>query len=145
MTPSTLRLYRGLEHHYDPGRVGEGQSGTMIATNFTDCPLTALGYARSPRGVVLVVDVEFDDPKLSRELWLCEEAGRFMLWGRFDSKILAVIPAKQLRAVICAKGRRAMGEQYKVDLLRLTIEQIIEGIGLGASHDSRDLPLRTLA
>ena len=42
-----MRLYRGLKNPYRPELVNVNRSG---GTDFTDCPATALLYARSSRG-----------------------------------------------------------------------------------------------
>jgi hypothetical protein len=53
-----LRLYRGLSRAYKPGPFDKVQA--MQGTNFTDCPMAALTYARGRHGVLLVVDVPGD-------------------------------------------------------------------------------------
>lgn len=113
MLNTTLRLYRGLKNPYDPDRVGERQPGPLIATDFTDCPYTALTYANTRRGVVLVVDVPADGPRVSIEDWLATDAKRYMLWGRFDEWITAEFPAKQLRSRIRVKGVWGGENEYK--------------------------------
>ncbi|MBN2193310.1 MAG: hypothetical protein JW751_10885, partial [Polyangiaceae bacterium] len=45
-------LYRGLTLPYDANHASRCGDGT----DFTDCPYTALLYAKGPKGVVLVVD-----------------------------------------------------------------------------------------
>jgi hypothetical protein len=95
-----MRLYRGLNEPYRPERVGAGQP-RMFGTDFTDCPLTALQFARGRRAVVLVVDADDGRLRMSEELWPGVDAKRLMVWGKFDPFIVATIPAKELRGA-CA-------------------------------------------
>jgi hypothetical protein len=114
--PKPWRLYRGLTRPYAPSRV-ERASGT----NFTDCPFTALRYASSPKGVVLVLDAPGGSPRVREELWLVTSAKRFMIWGAFDDFILAELPAKELRAHVRRKGVVAESDEYKAAVLRRAI------------------------
>lgn len=93
-----VRVYRGLKQRYRPERVtGE--------TNFTDCPYAALQYAAGSRGVVLVVDIPDDgDPIVHSALWLRTDAMRFIVYGRFDDRLVEIIDAKLLRAELRARG-----------------------------------------
>ncbi|MBK6463385.1 MAG: hypothetical protein IPF92_20610 [Myxococcales bacterium] len=111
-----LRLYRGLKGPYDPARaIVAGSSGV----DFTDCPLTALLYAHGPRGVVLVVDVEPGDARVTEELWLGQEARRFMFWGRsFAAAVTAEIPAKELRAQLRKRGIVTASPPDRANVLR---------------------------
>jgi hypothetical protein len=115
-----LRLYRGLTRPYDPGRV---QRGRMSGTDFTDCPCTALRYAASPKGVVLVLDVPPGHPRVSEELWLVSAPKRLMLWGAFDDFIVAEVAAKELRAHVRRKGVVAASDDYKAAVLRRAITE----------------------
>jgi hypothetical protein len=63
----------------------------LISTDFTDCPHTALLYARGKRGVVLVVDIPADTTRVTEELWLAGPARRLMIWGEFDRFIVAIL------------------------------------------------------
>lgn len=110
------RLYRGLKGPYDPGRaIVAGVSGV----DFTDCPLTALLYADGRRGVVLVVDVEPDAACVTEELWLGQEARRFMFWGRsFEALVTAQFPARELRAQIRRRGIVTASPPEKAAVLR---------------------------
>jgi hypothetical protein len=115
-TPKPLRLYRGLTRAYDPARV-QRASGT----DFTDCPFTALRYAASPKGVVLVLDVPPGSPRVREELWLDSSAKRFMIWGAFDAFIHAELAAKELRAHVRCRGVVAASDEYKAAVLRRAI------------------------
>ena len=111
-----LRLYRGLTRPYAPARV-QRASGT----DFTDCPFTALRYAASPKGMVLVLDAPAGSPRVREELWLVTSAKRFMIWGPFDDFIVAELPAKELRAHVRRKGVVAASDEYKAAVLRRAI------------------------
>lgn len=127
-----MRLYRGLKEPYHPDRVGNDEErarGACPTTNFTDCPFTALEYARARRGTVLVVDIPdgATRPRVSEELWLGMRARRLMVWGRFDDFILAEIPAKELRAEVRRKGIAAQSPEYKSAILRDRIARRLSG------------------
>jgi hypothetical protein len=115
-----MRLYRGLKSFYRPERVDTSRPAS--GTDFTDCPAIALRYAQGSRGVVLVVDIDSDDhgssTKLTQELWLVPDAKRFMLWGRFDPFLSAVIPAKDLRTQLRLRGARNASDETKAVILR---------------------------
>ena len=115
-----MRLYRGLTK---PDRSENVNSGDLNGADFTDCPFTALLSARGSRGVVLVLDVPAEGMgmRVTEELWLRVPAKRFMVWGKFDSFIVGVLPAKDLRAVIRRKGVAATEEGYKAALLKREI------------------------
>ncbi len=117
-----MRLYRGLKRPYDPSRVAT--LGRWDGTNFTDCPFTALEYARGRQGVVLVVDVPPED-RVTEELWMDSQARRLMYRGRFDQHITAVIPAKELRAQVRQKGVASASIEYKARILRRYIESVL--------------------
>lgn len=120
-----MRLYRGLKSPYRPERVAT--SRLAGGTNFTDCPALALRYAHGARGVVLVVDVDPEEggqlpsARLSREFWLVADAQRFMIWGRFDSLLTVVIPAKELRIQLRIRGARTAPDETKAVILRAFI------------------------
>jgi hypothetical protein len=118
-----MRLYRGLKNPYRPDLVTPaGHSGT----DFTDCPAVALCYAQGARGVVLAVDIDLDEfgpAKVTQEHWLRRDAKRFMIWGRFDQFITAVIPAKNLRTRLRRQGLRNAPDDDKAYLLRAFIAQ----------------------
>jgi hypothetical protein len=122
--PKPLRLYRGLTRPYDPRRVVRARTS---GTDFTDCPFTALQYAASPRGVVLVLDVAPGQPRVSEELWLVSGPKRFMIWGAFDDFILAELPAKELRAHVRRKGVVGESDGYKAAVLRRAIMEHLRG------------------
>lgn len=120
----SMRLYRGLKNPYRPERVDDSRRS---GTDFTDCPATALLYAQSSRGVLVVVDVggnEDDLPpsRVSKEFWLEREAQRFMLWGRFDDLLTVVLPAKDLRMRLRREGVRNAAHARQGRLLRAVID-----------------------
>ena len=118
-----MRLYRGVKSWYRPERV---DAGRFSGTNFTDCPAIALLYAQSPRGAVLVADLDDDEAttphRISAASWPEREAQRFILWGRFDDVITAVFPAKDLRTRLRREGRRNAPVAAKSHLLRAVID-----------------------
>lgn len=117
-----MRLYRGLDKPYRLAEVRARIQETRQGTNFTDCPYTALLYARGSRGVLLVADVPPDAAILvTEELWLNTAAKRFMIWGPFDEYIVAVIPAKELRAEV--PRRRSLSDADKAIIVRNVIER----------------------
>ncbi|MEW6364929.1 MAG: hypothetical protein AB1714_09850 [Acidobacteriota bacterium] len=123
-----MRLYRGLTRPFRPDRVAVPfQPGTPAGTNgtdFTECPLAALGYARGRRGVVLVIDLPEPLPRwVSEEYWGDSVARRLMLWRPFHEYLVAEIPAQELRAVVRRKGVAATSDDYKSHLLERHIEQ----------------------
>jgi len=118
MTPKPLRLYRGLTRPYAPGHVQPARVGGI---DFTDCPFTALRYAASPRGVVLVLDVPPGHQRVREELWMVSSAKRFMFWGAFEEFLVAELPAKELRAHVRCKGVVAASDEYKAAVLRRAI------------------------
>lgn len=72
---------------------------------------------------MLVIDVPPDSLKFTEELWLgMGGAKRFMAWGKFDKFNTAVLPAKELRALIRVKGVASSSEEYKTQLLRRKIQ-----------------------
>jgi len=126
-TAARRRLYRGLKGPYDPARpTTVGASGV----DFTDCPLTALRYADGRRGVVLVVEVEPGAARVSEELWLNQQAKRFMFWGRsFQDLVVAQIPAKELRAQIRRRGIVTASPPEKAMVLRRYIAERLRAFG----------------
>lgn len=101
-----MRLYRGLSEPYKPEKVTE-RSGAALGNgaNFTDCPYAALAYAKSGRGVLVVLDVPPEqENRVSEQLWLRDDAKRLMIWGRFDAFLTAALPAKELRAELKKLG-----------------------------------------
>lgn len=115
-----MRLYRGLKEPHDPARVpSDGRNGT----DFTDCPYAALGYATGRKGVMLVLDVPDDSPRVREEFWFVTGPRRFMIWGAFDEYIVATIPAKELRAEVRRKGIVTLGSEDKGMVLRGYIER----------------------
>ena len=128
------RLYRGLSRAYRLGPFDKVQA--MQGTNFTDCPMAALTYARGRNGVLLVVDLPEDtDVHRSEAMWFSDGPGpkRIMLWGApFDPYIVAEIPAKELRAEVRKKGVRALSDSEKSRILVSYLERRISG----TSNDS---------
>lgn len=99
-------------------------------TDFSDCPFTALQYALGRCSEFLVLDVPEDvgSMRVSEEYWLGQKAGRFMVWGKFDELISAVIPAKELRAQVRRAGIVTASDEYKSDILRRYIEERRESL-----------------
>lgn len=118
-----MRLYRGLKNPYRPERVDPGR---FSGTDFTDCPAVALLYAQSPRGVILVADLDDDEAtrphRICAASWPEREAQRFILWGCFDDVITAVLPAKHLRTRLRREGRRNAPVAAKSRILRAVID-----------------------
>lgn len=112
-----MRLYRGLNEAYRPEKVGVGM-GRMFGTDFTDCPFTALQYARGRRGFVLVLDAVEGRTRVTEELWPDVRAKRLMVWGRFDHLVVATIPAKELRTHVRRKGMVSTSDDYKASVLK---------------------------
>ena len=123
------RLYRGLSRSYRAGQVDTKE--LLHGTNFTDCPMAALVYARGRNGVLLVVDVPEDaEIRMSDAIWSLDGSGprRVMLWGYpFDPYIVAEVPAKELRAEVRKKGVRALPDSDKSRILVRYIGQRISG------------------
>ena len=118
-----MRLYRGLKNPYRPELVNAGR---YAGTDFTDCPATAMLYARNSRGVLLIVDVDIDDDeaalaRVTKELWLDKSSSRFMHWGRFDDRIVASFPAKELRTRLRREKLRKATHASKAYALRALI------------------------
>lgn len=94
-------------------------------TDFTDCPALALRYAQGSRGVVLVVDIDPDQhratARLTQAFWFVRDAKRFMLRGRFDQFLTAIIPAKDLRAQLRLRGHRNADDETKAVALHAFI------------------------
>lgn len=84
-----MRLYRGLKEPYRSEKVVSTSGPSCSGADFTDCPLTALRYAHTRRGNVIVLDVPPDTIRFTEELWLGMTAKRFKAWGTFDQFIIA--------------------------------------------------------
>jgi hypothetical protein len=125
-----MRLYRGLKEPYRPEKVVPRSGQPFVGTDFTNCPLMALRYANMRRGVVLILDVPtgtLDTHKVTEELWPeMRGARRFMAWGKFDEFITAILPAKELRALIRMKGVAASSDEYKALLLKRKIQERLD-------------------
>ncbi|MBZ5499048.1 MAG: hypothetical protein LAP85_21835 [Acidobacteriia bacterium] len=95
--------------------------------NFTDCPHTAALYAVGWRGQVLVLDIpdEMAEVRVRKQLWLNDKAERLTVWGRFDNYIVGILPAKELRWRVRAKGIGAMPDSYKSDVLKGAIDEAL--------------------
>ncbi|MBK7402691.1 MAG: hypothetical protein IPJ34_42305 [Myxococcales bacterium] len=109
-----MRLYRGLKEPFEPTRRST-ESGD--GADFTDCPLTALGYATGRKGMVLVLDVPDGHRRLREELWLHRTAKRFMISGSYESFVVHQIPAKELRAEVRRKGNGTLPDSDKSIIL----------------------------
>jgi len=120
------RLYRGLKEPYRPDKVKPQVGTRLISTDFTDCPHTALLYAHGKRGVALVVDIPANTARVTEEFWLAGPARRLMVWGSFDGFIVAILPAKDLRARVRAKGVVAASDKYKALVLKRAIPELLQ-------------------
>ena len=134
-----MRLYRGLKNPYRSELVNRTRHA---GTDFTDCPATALLYARSSRGVLLAVDVDIDDDqavpaRVTKELWLDKSSSRFMLWGRFDDLIVASFPAKDLRTRLRRERVRNAAHASNAYALRAIIDDELRSRALRAQLASR--------
>jgi hypothetical protein len=117
------RLYRGLRTPYRPELVSS--SGPLSpGTNFIDCPYMALGYASTPRGVMLVLEVP-PEARVDEVTWLDNGSRRFMIRGRFDSCIVRIIPAKELRAELRKKGIARLDRRSKAQFLASYIDELL--------------------
>ncbi len=134
-----MRLYRGLKNPYRSELV---DAGRRSGTDFTNCPATALLYARSSRGVLLVVDLDIDDDqaapaRVTKELWLDRASSRYMLWGRFDDLIIASFPAKDVRTRLRREPLRNAAHASKSYALRTIIDGELRVRSLRAQLASR--------
>ncbi len=122
------RLYRGLSRSYRHEQVDTKE--LLHGTNFTDCPMAALAYARGRNGVLLVVDVpDGAEVRMSDAIWSLDGSGpsRVMLRGcPFDPYIVAEVPAKELRAEIRKRGVRTLTDSEKGRILDRYLEQLID-------------------
>jgi hypothetical protein len=121
-TSAVVRLYRGLKEPYDPDRPSRDP---MSGADFTDCPLTALSYAGGAKGVVLVVDVDTAGKHVSEGLWVGPKVQRYLV-RQYQDFVVAVIPAKELRAQVRRKGVASTTDDYKAEVLRAYIEKFID-------------------
>jgi hypothetical protein len=119
-----MRLYRGLKTPYRPDKVGA--DAWRSGTDFTDCPFTALRYASTSRGVVLVLEI-FPGLRLrvTEELWPGVKAKRLMVWGRFDHALARSVAAKELRAQIRRKGILGQSDAYKASVLTSYVDRLL--------------------
>jgi hypothetical protein len=79
-------------------------------------PAVALCYAQGARGAVLVADLDLDEfgpAQVTQDYWLLRDAKRFVILGRFDQFITAVIPAKDLRTQLRRQGLRNARDDAK--------------------------------
>lgn len=122
-----MRLYRGLKNPYRPELVEDSQRS---GTDFTDCPVVALIYAQSSRGVLIVLDIDDDELAMPRKVchasWPEREAKRFILWGRFDDRIVDVFQAKDLRTSLRRDGHRNALFATKARVLRAVIDDELQ-------------------
>jgi hypothetical protein len=90
--------------------------------------------------VVLVLDVpdEVGQTRVTEETWFVDSARRFMVWGAFDRWLVAVIPAKELRAEVRGKGVAGLPAVEKGQVLRMAIERRLAGAA--AARQGRAVP-----
>ena len=120
---TVVRLYRGLKEPYDPNRPSrDPRSGS----DFTDCPLAALSYAAGAKGVVLVIDVDTTSKHVSEGLWVGPKTKRYLV-RQYQDFVVAVLPAKELRAQVSRKGVASTTDAYKAEVLGSYIVQRIDG------------------
>ena len=123
----TMRLYRGMTRPYRVEWLDKEK--LLMGTDFTDCPLSALQYARGRNGVLIVVDIpEGSKIKISEALWSLDGSGpkRYLLHGEFfEPYIVGQIPAKELRAEIRKKGMGALTEGDKSRILAWYLDRRI--------------------
>lgn len=114
-----MKLYRGLTKAYRPELVNPDGHGT----DFTDCPFTALTFARGATGQVIVLDIDEGQTliKFTREFWGEKKATRYIVWNNFDIGISQIVPAKILRKAILAKGMRTLCDADKSLILTKVI------------------------
>ena len=74
---------------------------------------------------MLDVSDEVAGVRVRKQLWLNDKAERLMIWGRFDDYIVGILPAKELRGRIRAKGMGAMPDSYKSDVLKWAIDEAL--------------------
>jgi hypothetical protein len=124
MRDKPLRLYRGMTRRHDPSRAPRQVGG---GTDFTDCPVTALDYARGRNGCLLVLEVPPESRhRVTEEDWLVGDAKRLMMWGAFELDIVAEIPAKELRRELRFPGASRYEKCDKRRLLERSIEQRLQ-------------------
>jgi hypothetical protein len=75
--------------------------------------------------LVLDIPEEMAEVRVRKQFWLDDKAERLMVWGRFDDYIAAILPAKELRARVRAKGMAAMPDSYKSDVLKGAIDEAL--------------------
>jgi hypothetical protein len=136
----SMRLYRGLKNPYRPDLVVTSRLAS--GTDFTDCPATALLYAQSARGVLLVADIDTNErtslrARVTKALWLDAASERFMLWGRFDDRITAIFSAKDLRTRLRRERLRNAAHTAKSYALRAIIDDELRSRSLRAKIASR--------
>lgn len=119
---TVVRLYRGLKEPYDPKRPSRDP---LSGTDFTDCTLAALSYAAGATSVVLVVDVDTAGSRVSDGLWVGPKMKRYLV-RQYQDSVVAVIPAKELRAQIRRKRVASTSDEFKAEVLRTYIEQRID-------------------
>ncbi|MBE7480610.1 MAG: hypothetical protein HS104_11595 [Polyangiaceae bacterium] len=64
---------------------------------------------------------------MSEEYWRGVGAKRLMVWGKFERFIVAMIPAKELRAHVRKKGVVTTSESFKSELLKRAIDEWVAG------------------
>jgi hypothetical protein len=91
--------------------------------------LVATLYATGRRGQILVLDIpdEEAEMRVSKEFWFDRRAKRLMIWRKFDDYIVGIIPARELRKIVRAKGMAAMSETDRSDVLKGAIDKALRG------------------
>ena len=140
LASKSMRLYRGLKNPYRSELVVTTRLAS--GTDFTDCPATALLYAQGSRGVLLVVDIDTTEraslrSRVTKELWLDAKSERFMLWGRFDDRIIAIFSAKDIRTRLRRERLRNAAHAAKSCALRAIIDDELRSRSLRAKLAER--------
>lgn len=132
----SMRLFRGLRNPYRTELVDDSWTS---GADFTDCPAAALLYAQSTRGVLLVVDIEYDELAVPQRVWEASwperEAKRFLVRRRFDEDIVAIFQAKDLRARLRREGHRNAAFATKARVLRAVIDDELRRQALRSKLD----------
>jgi hypothetical protein len=133
---SSMRFYRGLNNPYRPELVDRSWTS---GTDFTDCPAAALLYAQSSRGVLVVIELEYnesDAPQRVHEAsWPERNAKRFIVRRQFDNDIVAIFQAKELRARLRREGHRNAPFATKARALRSIIDDELRRRALRSKLD----------
>ena len=115
-----MRLYRGLSRPYRSEQVNVAKNGT----DFTDCPLAALKYAKGANGQIIVLDLSDEQTavKVTPVEWGEGQPARYIIWNQFDVSITQIVSAKILRKAMLASGMRKLHDADKAMILRNLVD-----------------------